>query len=313
MSFSEDVAKGLSGEQKRLPSKYFYDAEGDRLFQKIMKMPEYYLTNSEYEIFSTQAAEILKAMGINSGEFNLVEFGAGDGFKTKVLIERMLDAGARLNYAPIDISGDVLNQLKSDFQKSFPGLSIKPQNADYFEALEKLGTVSELPKLILFIGSSIGNFSRDQSVEFLSSLKTKLRKGDKMLIGFDLRKNPRVILDAYSDKEGITKAFNLNLLNRINTELGGNFDLEAFDHYPLYDPEAGVARSYIVSLKEQDVYIDACSASYHFGTGEAVHTEISRKFSVAEINQITEKSGFKVVEHFFDCKHYFANTLINVV
>lgn len=313
MSFSEDVAEGLSGEQKRLPSKYFYDAEGDRLFQEIMKMPEYYLTDSEYEIFSTKAAGILGAMSINSGEFNLVEFGAGDGFKTKVLIERMLDAGARLNYAPIDISGDVLEQLKSDFQKTFPGLSINPQNAEYFQALENLGSVSDLPKLILFIGSSIGNFSRDKSIEFLSALKTKLHNGDKMLIGFDLRKNPKVILDAYNDKQGITKAFNLNLLKRINAELGGNFDLEAFDHYPIYDPEAGIAKSYIVSLKEQDVYIDACNATYHFGKGEAIHTEISRKFSVDEINEIAENSGFKVVEHFFDCKHYFVNTLIEAV
>jgi len=312
MSFRNDIAEGLSGDQKRLPSKYFYDAEGDRLFQEIMKMPEYYLTNSEYEIFSTKATEILEAMGINSGEFNLVEFGAGDGFKTKVLIERMLDAGARLNYAPIDISADVLAQLKNDFQNDFPSLNIEPQNADYFAALEKLGSISDLPKLILFIGSSIGNFSRDQSIEFLSSLKTKLASGDKMLIGFDLRKNPRVILDAYNDKQGITKAFNLNLLKRINTELGGNFDLKAFDHYPLYDPETGLAKSYIISLKAQDVFVEACKTNFHFAAGEAIHTEISRKFSIEEIEHIAEKSGFNVVEHFFDCKHYFVNTLIEL-
>ncbi|MCA1762582.1 MAG: L-histidine N(alpha)-methyltransferase [Cryomorphaceae bacterium] len=313
MSFSEDVAKGLSGEQKKLPSKYFYDADGDRLFQEIMKMPEYYLTNSEYEIFSTKAEAILKAMGVNSGAFNLVEFGAGDGFKTKVLIERMLELEAQLTYAPIDISKDVLDQLEENFLERFPGLNINPQNADYFEALERLGSVSDLPKLVLFIGSSIGNFSRDQSIDFLKTLNTKLRKGDKLLIGFDLRKNPKIILDAYNDREGITKAFNLNLLKRINRELGGKFDVEAFDHYPLYDPEAGLAKSYIVSLKEQDVYIESCQKTFHFGAGEAIHTEISRKFSVAEIEEIAEKSGFVVTEHFFDCRHYYVNTLIELV
>lgn len=309
MSFKEDVATGLSENPKYLPSRYFYDAEGDKIFQAIMKMPEYYLTNAEYEIFSTQAEQILSELSVGGSKFDLVEFGAGDGFKTKILIERLIEAGANFRYIPIDISENVLNTLKSDFQNRFPDLEIIIENAEYFEALKNINRTSHNPKVVLFLGSSIGNFLEDRTVQFLNALYSVLNIGDFTLIGFDLKKNPKTILEAYNDKQGITKAFNLNLLRRINRELEADFDLEAFDHYPYYDPETGFAKSYIVSLKKQTVIIKELKKQISFEAGETIHTEISRKYGINQIETLFENANFNVSKHFFDCKHYYVDTL----
>jgi dimethylhistidine N-methyltransferase len=274
-----------------------------------MRMPEYYLTDVEHEIFSTRARDILKALDPGSKDFDLVEFGAGDGLKTKVLLERLLDADANFRYVPIDISGDVLHHLKADLNKRFPTLVVEPENKEYFAAIEHLNQVSRRPKLILFIGSSIGNFLEERTLEFLNTLYACMNPGDKVLIGFDLQKNPATILAAYNDRQGITKAFNLNLLVRMNRELKANFDLDSFDHYPVYDPDSGLAKSYIVSLKQQSVYVAALDKSFHFTNGETIHTEISRKYTVAQIENLFTKTGFKTCEHFFDCKHYYVDTL----
>ncbi len=309
MSFKSDVKDGLSASQKYLPSQYFYDAEGDKLFQAIMQMPEYYLTRSEFEIFSTSAKEIFDELQVGTNSFDLVEFGAGDGTKTKILLERLLQTQANFKYIPIDISGDVLDGLKEDLNRRFPTLEVMPQNAEYFEALERIGKTTDRPKVILFLGSSIGNFLEERTLRFLGSLNDKLRQGDKTLIGFDLQKNPKIILDAYNDKQGITKAFNLNLLKRINQELNADFNLEAWDHFPFYDPESGFAKSYIISLKKQHVKVGEAGETYSFENGEVIHTEISRKYTIAQIEKLFTSTGFKVVKHFFDCKHYYVNTL----
>ena len=310
MGLAEDVAAGLSSEIKYLLSKYFYDAAGDELFQQIMKMPEYYLTDSEYEIFSTRGADILKAFSKSSRPFDLLEFGAGDGTKTRILLKRLLENGADFRYVPIDISGDVLENLQSNLSKEFPQLAVRPENAEYFAALDSVQVESDRPKLVLFIGSSIGNFREELINRFMAELFKKLNSGDQVLLGYDLMKNPHTILDAYNDRTGITKAFNLNILRRINRELGGDFDIEAFDHYPYYDPETGLAKSYLVSLKNQTVKISVLGQNYKFETGEAIHTEISRKFRVEDIEAYFEKAGFEIVEHFYDCKHYFVDTLV---
>ncbi|MGB6036244.1 MAG: L-histidine N(alpha)-methyltransferase [Cryomorphaceae bacterium] len=310
MGLAEDVAAGLSSEVKYLLSKYFYDAEGDRLFQQIMKMPEYYLTDCEYEIFSTRGADILRAFSKESKPFDLLEFGSGDGTKTRILLRRLLENGADFRYVPIDISGDVLDNLKDDLVKEFPQLTVRPENADYFSALDNLQVESDRPKLVLFIGSSIGNFREEVIHRFMEELYKKLNSGDEVLLGYDLMKNPRTILDAYNDRTGITKAFNLNILRRINRELKADFNIEAFDHYPYYDPETGLAKSYLVSLKQQTVKIDALEQNFKFEVGEVIHTEISRKFKVEDVEAYFRKAGFQVVEHFHDCKHYFVDTLV---
>lgn len=309
MGLAEDVASGLSKEVKCLHSRYFYDAEGDKLFQQIMKMPEYYLTGCEYEIFSTRGADILKAFSTGSKPFDLLEFGAGDGTKTRILLKRLLENGADFRYVPIDISGDVLQALKGDLATEFPQLTVRPENAEYFSALDNLQLESDRPKLVLFIGSSIGNFTEKVISRFLEGLYEKLNPGDQVLIGYDLMKNPHTILQAYNDTAGITKAFNLNILRRINRELGANFQLESFDHYPYYDPETGLAKSYLVSLKQQNVRVDALKQNFDFAVGEVIHTEISRKFRAADMEAYFQRAGFEVVEHFYDCKHYFTDTL----
>lgn len=308
-SFARDVDAGLSAPFKFLLSRYFYDAKGDTLFQEIMRMPEYYLTDAEYEIFLKQGADLLDAMKVGDGGFDLVEFGAGDGYKTKVLINSMLAENATFTYRPIDISSDVLAALKYELSLKFPALKVEPQHAEYFTALEQIGKKSALPKLVLFLGSSIGNFTEERTVAFLNALFAKLNRGDKALIGFDLKKNPEVILKAYNDPAGITKRFNLNILTRINRQLKGHFDLQQFAHFPTYNPESGFARSYLVSLVAQEVPIDVLDKSFHFAEGECIHTEISRKYSIPQIEALLENSGFTVHKHFTDSRGYYVNTL----
>lgn len=309
MGLLEDVLSGLSAPQKHISSKYFYDAQGDALFQAIMKLPEYYLTNSEFEILSEQAGAMLEALNLEDRTFDLVELGAGDGFKTKILVEKLLEAGANMRYVPIDISSDVLEGLKQNFENLFPNLEIEPENGEYLEALDRVNTNSENPKLLLFLGSSIGNFDATQALAFLKELEAKLKSGDKLLVGFDLKKNPQIILDAYNDAQGVTRAFNLNLLTRLNRELDADFQLDAFEHYPLYDPESGMAKSYLVSKKEQTIQIGKAKAEFHFDSGETIHTEVSKKFSLTEIEEMAARAGLKHVQHFFDSRHYFVNSL----
>ena len=216
--FVHDVLKGLSANPKTLSSKYFYDKEGSRLFQEIMKLPEYYLTQSEYEIFSSKTSEIYDAFEIKQERFDLIELGAGDGTKTSVLVDHFLKKGARFRYVPIDISSEALDFLSEKFIKDFPGLEIQVEQGDYFRTLETLKQISGDRKVILFLGSNIGNFNELQALDFFRRLRKVMNAEDMLFIGFDLHKNPKTILNAYDDSQGITAKFNLNLLKRINRE-----------------------------------------------------------------------------------------------
>ncbi|HLM03127.1 MAG TPA: L-histidine N(alpha)-methyltransferase, partial [Pyrinomonadaceae bacterium] len=253
--FAEDVRRGLSAAPKFLSSKYFYDDEGSRLFQEIMKLPEYYLTRAEFEIFSTRAPEIFEAFASASGgdSFDLIELGAGDGTKTAVLVDYFLRQNVNFTYSPIDISAEALDSLAAKFKAEFPGLSTDAKTGDYFSILETLKTASARPKVILFLGSNIGNFSKTEAEDFFCRLRRVMNENDSLFIGFDLQKDPRVILRAYDDAQGVTAAFNLNLLRRINRELGANFDLEKFSHYALYRPNECAARSFLISREQQSV------------------------------------------------------------
>ena len=305
--FAKDVAKGLSQRPKRLSSKYFYDEIGDKLFQDIMAMPEYYLTNAEYEIFENHKADILNLF--EGKAFDLIELGAGDGTKTKVLLNHFLEKGADFQYLPIDISDNALLLLENDLRENLPNLKVNPLQGDYFEVLEKLAGESQKPKVVLFLGANIGNFSRQQAVEFLEALHDTLNKGDLLLIGFDLKKDPATILDAYNDKAGITAAFNLNLLRRINRELGADFDLKAFKHWENYDPITGATRSFIVSTKKQKVTIEALDMAFRFEAWEAIDVELSQKYSLGEIDHLAEITGFETKTHFFDQRNYFVDAI----
>ena len=251
-TFAEDIEKGLSSEPKAFSSKYFYDDEGSRLFQEIMKLPEYYLTRSEHEIFTKQTEEIFDAFEAGKGEFDLIELGAGDGTKTSLLVDYFLKQNADFRYVPIDISSEALNFLTDKFHKEFPDLDIQTEQGDYFTTLETFKQRSDKRKIILFLGSNIGNFSEEKALEFFRELHGVMNAEDLILIGFDLHKNPKTILNAYDDSQDVTAKFNLNLLKRINRELGANFNTEEFSHYASYHPTECAARSYLISSKRSN-------------------------------------------------------------
>lgn len=305
----DEVRTGLQQTPKRLSSRFFYDAEGSRIFAEIMHTPDYYLTRSEYEILDTQKADLLRLFAPDKRPFELVELGAGDGLKTKILLGFLADQQADFTYAPVDISGDALDKLVADVQQQWPDLPLNARHDDYFNALEQLSEESDARRIVLFLGSNIGNFAPDEAIDFYRQLHDRLQPGDLVLTGFDLQKHPAIIHAAYNDRMGLTRAFNLNLLRRINTELNADFNLAAFDHYETYNPESGEARSYLVSQKAQTVQIKALDMTVPFSYGEIIHTEISRKFTRAQIEELAHQTGFSVTGWFTDCKGYFADVV----
>jgi len=308
--FLKDVWDGLASQPKHISSKYFYDKRGDELFQQIMEMPEYYLTDAEYNIFSSQKEKILKLFSPNESSFNLIEFGAGDGYKTKVLLNEFITSGARFDYVPIDISENALNQLENTLTNEISGLDIHCMHGDYFEVLNQLDDASER-RIVLFLGSNIGNFTDRQALDFLSQIRCKIKMDDLLMIGIDLKKDPRKILNAYKDATGITKEFNFNLLHRINRELDANFDVNTFEHYPVYNPVSGECISMLLSTVNQKVSI--AGRLIKFDQWEPIHTEISRKYSLTQIKILAEKSGFEIVENLFDSNQYFTDSIWKAV
>lgn len=312
-TFAEDVLIGLSSNPKFLSSKYFYDDEGSRLFQEIMKLPEYYLTRAETEIFSAQTKEIYAAFAENAAEFDLIELGAGDGTKTSLLVSFFLEQNTRFNYVPIDISAEALNFLTGKFKSQFPELSIQPEQGDYFRTLETFKSKSNRRKIILFLGSNIGNFSHEQAVKFFKDLHQVMNPNDLLFIGFDLQKDPHQILNAYDDASGITAQFNLNLLTRINRELGANFDLENFSHYASYHPIEGAARSFLISRQAQTIHVEALNKNFEFAAWEPIFMEISQKYTLPMIENLAETSGFAVAEYFFDSRKFYTDALWKLI
>ena len=307
--FAEDVLRGLSSSPKELSSKYFYDDEGSRLFQEIMKLPEYYLTGCENEIFQTQTEEIFRAFANGEKAFDLIELGAGDGTKTAVLVEHFLRQNADITYAPIDISQEALDALTEKFNREFPALKMNAMNGDYFKILESLKDNSGRRKILLFLGSNIGNFSREQAVAFFRSLRAVMSDNDLLFIGFDLQKDPHVIAAAYDDGAGVTAKFNLNLLTRINRELGGDFDVEKFAHYANYRPVEGSARSFLISREKQSVHIAAIDRTFDFDQWEAIFMEISQKYSKKMIKELAAESGFEIKQNFCERRNYYCDSL----
>ncbi|MDQ3634120.1 MAG: L-histidine N(alpha)-methyltransferase [Acidobacteriota bacterium] len=311
-NFAADIIEGLSNEPKSLSSKYFYDDEGTRLFQEIMKLPEYYLTRSEDEIFRKQTEEIYNAFGADKGEFDLIELGAGDGTKTSLLVDYFLKQNAEFQYVPIDISSEALNFLTEKFHTEFPDLKIQTEQGDYFKTLEAFKEKSDKRKIILFLGSNIGNFRQEQAVAFFRELRNVMNKDDLILIGFDLHKNPKTILAAYDDTQGVTAKFNINLLKRINRELGANFNTEEFSHYASYHPTECAARSYLISKTEQTVFIESLDKKFHFKKWEPIYMEVSQKYNLKMIENLAKESGFEIVKNFFDENKFYTNSLWNI-
>jgi L-histidine N-alpha-methyltransferase len=322
--FAEDVLRGLSSSPKQLSSRYFYDDEGSRLFMEIMKLPEYYPTRAEMKIFTEQKAAICKAFterghscpqpaedaDENTGvPIDLIELGAGDGTKTAVLIEHLLATGADFTYQPIDISQEANDALEAKFKKKFPDLRIDPHTGDYFKVLGSLKNGNGRRKVILFLGSNIGNFLRDNAVAFFRSLREVMNENDRLFIGFDMQKDPRTIVAAYDDKQGVTAEFNLNLLRRINRELGGDFDLDKFSHYAQYRPMECAARSFLISREKQTVTIKALNRSFDFEQWEAIFMEISQKYTHAMIDELAGDGGFEIAQEFYNGEDFYIDSL----
>lgn len=304
-----DTLKGLSSKPKYLLSKYFYDDEGSRIFQDIMQMPEYYLTNCEHEIFTMQKEQIINAFMKKSSAFEIIELGSGDGLKTKVLLKSMLNQALNFQYIPVDISQNANKQLVESLAKEMPSLIVNAKTGDFFQVMKKLNGYSDHRKVILFLGSNIGNFSDDETKLFLSQLSAFARKGDQVMIGFDLKKSPDIILKAYDDPHGHTGRFNLNHLIRLNRELGADFDINNFQHYTDYDPQTGAVKSFLVSKKDQLVHVESLEKSFHFKQWETIYMELSRKFDLEIIESLAENHGFRVEKHFTDSRNYFVDSL----
>ncbi len=310
-TFLNDVSEGLSQNPKYLSSHYFYDKAGDELFQQIMAMPEYYLTNSELEIFRQQSEAIIESFGITKDEeFDLIELGAGDGKKTQHLLKTLIEKGFKFKYMPVDISKNTLSVITGRMENLFPDLEIEARQGDYFEVLDDLLT-SDLPKVILFIGSNLGNMDDETASDFLEKIAFHLKSGEKLLLGLDLIKSEDIVLPAYNDAAGITSAFNLNLLKRINNEMGANFDLESFEHAPEYTEEEGIAKSFLKSKVDQTVFIADLNQSFKFKKDERIHTEISRKYNDQILNSLlSADANLEITEQFLDSQQYFADYIL---
>ena len=308
-AFAHDVAAGLSLSQKKLPSRYFYDAKGSRLFQQIMDLPEYYLTRAEFEVLDTHR-QAMATQFAKEGFFHLVDLGAGDALKTKLLIQELTLQNRDFDYVPIDISGDAMEQLTGSLQEEIHSLQVQAVVGEYIQALEWLHHNKTGRKVVLFLGSNIGNFEPEESIDFLKRIRRCLNTGDKLLLGVDLRKNPDTILKAYDDAAGVTAAFNLNLLHRINRELGGNFQVEQFRHFALYDPQEGVMKSYLISEVEQKVYLKSSGKHYVFEAWEAIHTENSHKFTLKQIEEMARHCGFQIDTVYQDKQNLFADVVL---
>lgn len=309
--FKRDVLAGLSqSPQKTLPSKYFYDKRGDELFVRIMSLPEYYLTRAEMDIFRNKPHELIAALQKDSTRHHeIIELGPGDGTKTLELLKALIEEGFRVDYVPIDISQNALDSLQKMLMTRLPDLKVIPRQGDYFSALSELKDDGR-PKIILFLGSNIGNLFDEQASDFIYHLGDNLKRGDKILLGVDTIKPKEIVLPAYNDAQGITREFNLNLLDRINRELDGNFDREQFEHVASYEESEGIARSFLRSKIRQSVTIQSADATFYFEAGETIHTEISRKYTDEILEKILAKTDITIEAKVMDSHSLFADYIL---
>ncbi|MGD9900707.1 MAG: L-histidine N(alpha)-methyltransferase, partial [Calditrichaceae bacterium] len=287
--FAEDVIKGLTGIPKRLPSLYFYDKEGSLLFEKICDLPEYYLTRTETEILNEYADEISSKF---DEDIMLVELGSGSSSKTRILIESFLRRFGNICYYPVDVSRTMLESSSKALLKDYPGLEITAVAARYREGLTLLKKYSDRPKLILWLGSSIGNFDHKESIGFLLRLRESISSRDSLIVGADLRKSGNILEKAYDDSQGVTAAFNLNILKRINRELNGDFNPGNFRHFAHYDEKAGRVEMHLVSKIDQSVHVGG--NNFSFKEGESIWTESSYKYHLNEFAEIADRASFGV-------------------
>ncbi|MFW6151130.1 MAG: L-histidine N(alpha)-methyltransferase [Chloroflexota bacterium] len=297
--FLIDVLNGLRKPQKELPSKYFYDARGSHLFECITRLPQYYIPRAEEAIMRHHAAEMASLLGPN---ILLVEPGCGECLKTRLLLDHLRDPAA---YVPIDISREQLLRVSADLASSYPRLEVLPVCADYTDDYELPRPSRTARRVVVFFpGSTIGNFEPPQATQFLKSMARLCGPGGALLLGIDLKKDPALLHSAYNDPDGITAAFNLNLLQRINGELGADFQLDDFRHYAFYNPSAGRVEMHLVSLRHQTVHLNGEHMS--FARGESIWTESSYKYDGRDLERLAGAAGFRLERIWTDGEHQFS-------
>lgn len=296
--FLGDVLHGLAQTQKRISPKYFYDAEGSALFDRICELDEYYPTRTELGILRRHAGEIAQLAGPGVG---LIEFGSGSSVKVRLLLDALQDPAI---YVPVEISRSHLLNAATGLAKDYPDLSVIPVCADYTRHFELPPASALRPRLGFFPGSTIGNFTRIEAAAFLGRAAVVLGPGAGLLIGADLEKDEAILHAAYNDREGVTAAFNLNLLRRINRELNGDFDLAAFRHHALWNPERGCVEMHLVSLKRQMVTV--AGRRFDFAEGESIHTEDSHKYTVEAFHDLARAGGWRVERVWTDADDLFS-------
>ena len=307
--FATHVDIGLSKYPKELSSKYLYDDKGSSIFQSIMQMSEYYPTKSEHEILSNKQNDFYQHFP-NHKPLEFIELGAGDGKKIVPFLKYFKNNNTDFYYKPVDISASALENLEARLSKALPDITVNSIHDDFFHALSSIKDQTDVHPVYLFLGGNIGNFTHELTIDFLKNIRENINTGDLLIIGFDLKKDPRIIQKAYDDPHGITASFNINILNRINNELEANFNPDNFRHYAYYNPENGIVSSKLYSTKDQTVYIKKLEKSYHFNQWEFIHTEISRKFDIPSIEKLAESTGFSIVDHIYDRKKYFTDTIL---
>ncbi len=305
--FKKEVYEGLTSFPKYLSSKYFYDKAGDKLFQDIMAMPEYYLTDCEFEILETHTKPIAEYFRGKENGFDLIELGAGDGKKTKILLKYLSENDFNFVYKPIDISQNAIDSLSEKLQEELPNVAVDPEKGEYFEVLERLKQYNTRKKVIVVLGSNIGNLLHPRAIDFLSKLKDTMQEDDMLFMGFDQKKEPETILNAYNDETGITAAFNKNILKRINRELDADFNIDNFKHWETYNPESGTAKSFLVATKQMEVTIKQLDLTIQFDPWETIHTEISQKYTDKVVDWLANESGLEIETSFTDSKGYYKN------
>ncbi len=307
-SIAEDVRRGLLRTPKSLPAKLLYDAEGSALFEQITALPEYYLTRIEAAILEQHAEEMVTRAG---DSLTLVELGAGSATKTRIVIRALLSRQRRSTFYAVDVSSAPVKAAADSLPTEFAGLRVEPVVVDFCETL---GWLRRLPgrKLVLYIGSSIGNLDLLGATVLLDRIRRALAPGDALLLGTDLAKDPAVLVPAYDDAQGVTARFNRNLLARINRELGGHFDLESFRHVAEWNAQRSCMQMYLESMHAQVVPIEALGLRPSFRRGERIHTEDSHKFTEAMIDSILRNAGLVLEATWTDPRKWFAVHLARV-
>ena len=305
-SFATEVERGLRTKPKTLPCRFFYDEVGSEIFEQICDLPEYYLTRSEREILDSHADEIAASF---ERRIALAELGSGSSAKTRFLIEALLRRHGSLYYVPIDISRSMLEASSRELLDRYEALEIRAIASEYEVGLQHLRTETETPKLIAWFGSTIGNLGHEDAADFLRTLRAAMSPDDRLLVGIDLRKDRAILEAAYDDSAGVTARFNMNLLERVNRELGGRFDLDDFEHRAVYDEVKGRVEMHLVSKREQRVAIEELGLEVEFGAQETIHTENSRKYDQTEIDTLTSLAGLRTESQWLDSRGYFSLNL----